>query len=40
MLCVITSSFILKLRSDESYKYTDQLDGAFIVWFSIFVTSI
>jgi len=36
MLCVINSSFILKLRSDGPDEYTDQLDGAFIVWFSIF----
>jgi len=34
-MCLISSSFILKLRSDGSYKYTDQLDDAFIVWFSI-----
>jgi len=32
----MNSSFILKLRSDGSDKYTDQLDGAFIVWFSIY----
>ena len=32
---MINSSFILQLRSDGSDKYTDQLDGAFIVWFSI-----
>jgi len=25
----------IKLRSDGSDKYTDQLDGAFIVWFSL-----
>ena len=38
--CVINSSFILMLRSDGSDKYTDQLESAFIVWFSIHLNDL
>jgi len=37
ILGVINYSFMLKLQTDGSNKYTDHLDGAFIVWLSIVI---